>query len=283
MLSDKISKFNALMIQLRIIRKLNKIAVFCILLLSALNLRAQAHSVFGAVPTYYQYGQINKKFDYGIYAFSAHHIKDLNKDTSVHYPSQLWSTYVEFDLTYKINKRWLLTGSYTLESFLPFQDTGYLENRAWLQILYSLPIKKATLMNRFRYDFRFVNYHSTSDISFEPRLRYFIGGIIPFKKGSPYLFVYNESFFNTFITSPSILAANLAYASVGFALGKRFSIEPGLLVSSYRRDANGWTNQYYFQTTFYAHLNFPQKMKAGMLSETDYQKQNKRLKRGVQR
>jgi hypothetical protein len=264
-----------------------KKALFSLLIcLPASQAVGQAHSLIGTLPTYYQYGDISHKFGYGIYAFAAHHTLDLTPTNL--YPSQWVHSYVEFDLTYKLNPNWLLTGSYTLERILPFQQAGYKENRLWLQLLWNKTFNRFTLMNRIRYDFRFVKHLDGTQLnpatSFEPRARYFLGASIPLKDGSPYIFIYQELFFNTYKEPDNILALNLTYFGLGFGLGDRFAIEPGVLGSFYpRADQTGWTFQYYFEATFYAHLNFPNKMKGGILVETDVNERKKRLKRGVQR
>ncbi|RYY35783.1 MAG: DUF2490 domain-containing protein [Sphingobacteriaceae bacterium] len=117
------------------------------------------------------------------------------------------------------------------------------ESRIWEQYIISHKAgKNIALTHRLRLEQRFLGNTSVGDIEnndnyFSQRLRYFIRGVIPFKKDSVfakgmYLALQNEVFVNIQNknkVNDSFFDQNRAYIAIGYRLSKKFDIEAGYL------------------------------------------------------
>ncbi|RVT98193.1 DUF2490 domain-containing protein [Mucilaginibacter limnophilus] len=117
------------------------------------------------------------------------------------------------------------------------------ESRIWEQFVISHKVgRNISLSHRFRLEQRFLGNTSTGDAEsndnlFSQRFRYFVRGIVPFKKDSVfskgiYLAAQNELFLNLQNKSKlndSFYDQNRAFIAIGYRFSKKFDIEAGYL------------------------------------------------------
>jgi|ERR1019366_4569866 hypothetical protein len=225
-----------------------------VLLLSNNFLKAQSVYVGGLFPTIDLSGVLTNKFDYRLYYFAAFplanfHKPEVSKDAFFHL------LYLEQALTYNVNSKFSLTGSYLYQRTNVVYDNYVNENRFYLQTKYKHSIKKIYLTHRLRFDARFIQNRITNETPFTHRVRYLIGMDTPINE-KLYFSAYEEAFFNTFNGASAVYGENWAYAGIGKKLNEKNKIELGFLYVTWNIGGNNWFNQYYLQLTWNTHLDF---------------------------
>ena len=227
------------------------------LLLSVPKLNAQSFNVGGIFPTIDHSGKISSKLDYSLYYFAAFPIvnfekPDASKDSYFHL------FYSEQALSYNVNNKFSLTGSYVYQRENVVYDNYVNENRFYAQAKYKHSINNINLTHRLRFDGRFIHNRFTNELPFTHRMRYLIGMDVPlFEK--LYLTAYEEAFFNTFENAGAVYGENWAYAALGKKLNEKNKIEAGILYVTWNIGKQSWFNQYYFQLTWISQLDFRKK------------------------
>ncbi len=225
-----------------------------LLLLSNSFLKAQSVYVGGLFPTLDHSGTLTNKFDYSLYYFAAFPLAnfqkpDVSKDAFFHL------LYLEQALTYKVNSKFSLTGSYLYQRTNVIYDNYVNENRFYIQAKYKHSVKKINLTHRLRFDGRFIQNKITNETPFTHRVRYLIGIDTPIND-KWYFSAYEEAFFNTFSGASIIYGENWAYAGIGKKINSKNKIELGLLYITWNIGGNNWFNQCYLQLTWNTHLDF---------------------------
>jgi hypothetical protein len=232
------------------------LSLLLIVLLSN-KINAQSIHITGVFPTIDHSGTINNKLAYGIYYFAAFPLinfdkPDVSKDSYFHL------FYAEHALTYNVNKKLSLTGSYLYQRENVVYNNYTNENRFYLQAKYKHSIKKINLAHRLRFDGRFVQNRITKETPFTHRVRYLIGMDTPINE-KLYVTAYEEAFFNTFENAGAFYGENWAYAALGKKINEKNKIEIGVLYVTWNIGKQNWFNQYYFQLTWINHLDFRKK------------------------
>ena len=123
------------------------------------------------------------------------------------------------------------------------EETFRPENRIWEQFVIAHKIGRNTAVtHRFRLEQRFLGNTSIGDTEnndsyFSQRFRYFIRGIVPFKRDSVftkgvYLALQNELFLNIqnkAKVNDSFYDQNRAFIAIGYRVSKKFDVEAGYL------------------------------------------------------
>lgn len=227
------------------------------ILLFGSNINAQSINVSGVFPTIDHSGKINNKLEYSLYYFAAFPVVNLNK------PDFLTDTYfnllyAEQALSYHLNAKFSVTGSYVYQRENVVYDNFVNENRFYLQAKYKHVIKKVNLTHRLRFDGRFVQDRFTNKAPFTHRLRYLIGMDARVNE-KVYFTAYEEAFFNTFENAAAVYGENWAYTALGIKLNDKNKIESGILYVTWKTGRQSWFNQYYFQFTWINQLDFRKK------------------------
>jgi hypothetical protein len=144
-------------------------------------------------------------------------------------------------LTYYFNNQqfasagYLFTGTYNETAA---GKTFRREHRSWQQFIQTHKLhKNVAVQHRFRLEQRYVGQLNTQDAYFAQRFRYFVRGIVPFKKDSTFnkgafLALQNELFANVQNkenVNGSLFDQNRAYAALGYRFSKRIDLEAGYL------------------------------------------------------
>jgi hypothetical protein len=223
----------------------------------ASSINAQSINVGGVFPTIDHWGTINNKLDYSLYYFAAFPLVNFDKP-DVSKNSYFHLFYSEQALSYNVNSKFSLTGSYVYQRENVVYDNNVNENRFYFQAKYKHSIKKVTLTHRLRFDGRFVHNRFTNETPFTHRVRYLIGMDIPINEKF-YFTAYEEPFFNTFEDAGAVYGENWAYAALGEKLNEKNKIEAGFLYVTWNIGNQIWFNQYYFQLTWISHLDVRKK------------------------
>ncbi|MBS7564166.1 DUF2490 domain-containing protein [Mucilaginibacter sp. Bleaf8] len=144
-------------------------------------------------------------------------------------------------VSYYFNNRQFTTLGYLYTYTRNQTDAGKTfrpEHRIWQQFIQAHTVhKNIAVQHRFRLEQRFVGSLNTQDAFFAQRLRYFIRGVIPFKRDSTFskgmfLGLQNEVFTNVQNkdkVNGSFFDQNRAYAALGYRFNKSVDIEAGYL------------------------------------------------------
>lgn len=227
------------------------------ILLFASNINAQSINVGGVFPTIDHSGTIINKLDYSLYYFAAFPLVNFDKP-DVSKDSYFHLFYAEQALSFNLNKKFSLTGSYVYQRENVVYDNYVNENRFYVQAKYKHSFKKVNLTHRLRFDGRFVHNRFTNETPFTHRVRYLIGMDTPINE-KLYFTAYEEAFFNTFENAGAVYGENWAYAALGKKLNEKNKIEAGVLYVTWNIGKQSWFNQYYFQLTWISHLDFRKK------------------------
>lgn len=222
--------------------------------------KAQSLHYGGAFPTIDHSGKLSEKWGYNFYYFGAFPIVNLqnpqpNKDVN------FLLFYSEQSLSYNINSKFSLTGSYVYQRANVVYDNYVNENRFYVQAKYKHSIKAFNFAHRVRFDGRFIQNRFTNQTPFTHRARYLLGLDFPIatKKNNLYFTIYEELFFNTLSNAKPVYEENWAYAALGIKLNEKNKIEPGILYITWNIGQTNWFNQYYFQLTWISNLDFSKK------------------------
>ena len=237
--------------------KKNSFILVLITLFYTPTINAQNIHLGGVLPTIDHSGTISNKFNYSLYYFTAFPLFNF-KDPDISNDTYFHLFYSEQALSYNINNKFSLTGSYVYQRENAVYDNYANENRFYIQTKYKHNVKKVNLTHRLRFDGRFVHNRITNEIPFTHRVRYLIGADVPINE-KLYFTSYEEAFFNTFKNAGAVYGENWAYAAVGKKLNENNKMEAGILYVTWNIGNNNWFNQYYFQLTWISHLNFQKK------------------------
>lgn len=140
-----------------------------------------------------------------------------------------------FDDRHFASLGYLFTGTYRKTAA---ESTFRPEHRIWEQYLLTHKAGRSTMVqHRFRLEQRFVGQLQERDPFFAQRFRYFVRGVVPFKKDSTFsrgafVGLQNEVFANVHNqdkVNGSLFDQNRAYISLGYRLSKMIDVEAGYL------------------------------------------------------
>ena len=221
------------------------------------NLAAQSQNInyYGWFPTIDLSGKLTNRFSYNLYLFDAIKFYSNNNNQD---KAKSFYLYGEAGLSYNLSSKLSFTAAYVHERQNPFLTNFRSENRFFQQATLKLPIGKAELKQRLRFDERFIQNRSTGETPFTHRLRYLIGIKRPIVAEKLYFMAYSEAFFNT--SNSFQFNENWSAMQLGVHLNRKNSLEMGLLyVGWINNAANDWLHQYYLQTTWVLQLDFSKK------------------------
>jgi hypothetical protein len=123
-----------------ILRKIRGFVLF-LFAISSMNLHSQSIHVAGMFPTIDHSGTLSNKLDYSLYYFAAFPLvnfarPDISNDSYFHL------LYLEQALTFKVDSKFSLTGSYVYQRANVVYDNYVNENRFYFQGKYKHAIKK---------------------------------------------------------------------------------------------------------------------------------------------
>ncbi|HYG50253.1 MAG TPA: DUF2490 domain-containing protein [Flavobacteriales bacterium] len=215
-------------------------------------------SYYGIFPAIDHSAGLSKRFSYNVFIFDA--LKPY-KSTINGFEDEAWSFYfyTEAGLSYSINSKLSFTASYVYERQNTFNTYYRNENRLFQQLTLKLPIGKAELKQRLRFDERFVQNRITREAPLTHRLRYLAGIKTPFSD-KLYGFAYTEFFFNTTPGAQNVLNENWSAAQMGIKLNTKNNFETGLLYVGWINNAQkDMLYQFYLQVTWVNNLDFSNK------------------------
>jgi hypothetical protein len=216
------------------------------------TLFSQNIHVAGLFPTIDHSGNVSNRLGYSLYYFAAFPVISLDQSKQDTYFNLFYS---EQALTYKLNGRFSITGSYVYQRANAVYDNYVNENRFYIQTKYKHVVNKITFTHRLRFDGRFIQNRETNETPFTHRIRYLIGMETPVNEKF-YFTAYEEAFFNTFKNPGALYAENWAYMAVGKQLSSVNKIELGVLYLTWNIGGKSWFNQYYLQATWISHIDF---------------------------
>ena len=129
---------------------MRKLIVLVCIVSSSFNSSAQNINVAGAFPTIDHSGTLSDKLDYSLYYFGAFPLVNLSKSV-VSKDSYFHLLYLEHALSYKVNGKFSLTGSYVYQRANVVYDNYVNENRFYIQAKYKHSIKKSKLNSPFTF------------------------------------------------------------------------------------------------------------------------------------
>jgi hypothetical protein len=221
---------------------------------------------YGVLPAWNQTGRISKKVNYNLFVSTT---TDAFNSTfrGVEYPATDLQLYIQPSIIYVYSKSLNFAGSYTYQRNNPFNDNFTNEHRLWQQVIFSLPISKGRMTNRFRFEERFIQNKVTNQYPFFTRLRYQAGFNMPLQgktldKNEFYLNTYNEFYFSLTGTKNATYSENWTYAGIGYDIGKLGKLELGylfqVLVRNRQQDLRFFNLA---QVMWVTNFNFPKKSK----------------------
>lgn len=231
--------------------------IFFLLILSNKSVKSQNLYFGGVFPTIDHSGDISSKLDYSLYYFGAFPLFNTNKP-DISKDANFLLFYSEQALSYNVNDKFSLTGSYVYQRANAVYDNYVNENRFYAQVKYKHTVSKINLTHRVRFDGRFIQNRIRNQTPFTHRARYLIGLDCPIKskKNNLYLSIYEEVFLNTVNGANPVYEENWAYAALGVKLNEKNKIETGILYLTWNTGKTNWFNQYYLQLTWINHLDF---------------------------
>ncbi len=215
------------------------------------NVLAQNIDIAGLFPTLDHSGQLSNRFSYNNYWFGA-----IKPYASAEGSARALYLYAENGLSYNITDKLSFTNSYVYERQQPFETNARNEHRLFQQFTLKLPVQQATFKQRIRFDERWIENTETQKFHFSHRIRYLLGGTVPFSD-KWYLMSYTEFFFNTTKGAQFQFNENWSALQLGYNFNANNAIEFGYLFVGWIKDNhNNWFNQHYLQTTWVSKLNF---------------------------
>ncbi len=225
------------------------IVVFSIICVK--KILAQNTTITGFFPTIDHSGKLNNRFSYNNYWFGS-----IKPYASTEGSARALYLYAENGLTYKITDQFSFTNSYVYERQQPFEMNARNEHRLFQQITLNLPVNKANIKQRIRFDERWIENIKNHQFQFSHRIRYLLGSAISFSE-KYYLLSYTEFFFNTTKGNKFQFNENWSILQLGYNINQNNAIEFGYLFIGWINDnQNNWFNQHYLQTTWVSKLNF---------------------------
>lgn len=217
---------------------------------------------YGLLPVINQTGRINKKFNYNLFVSTTIDAFDSKWNNVEYKPTDL-QFYFQPSIIYVHSPKFNIAASYTYQRNNPFNNTAAVnpsssafnnEHRLWQQAIFSFPVSKGRLTNRFRFEERFIQqkdngYAVPNDYHLFTRLRYQLAFNMPLQgktldEKEFYLSAYNEFYFS--LTGPKNVTGaknatyneNWSYIGTGYNFGKKGRLELGYLMQTFVRNAN---------------------------------------------
>ncbi len=225
---------------------------------------SQNLTFYGLLPAINQTGRISKKINYNLFISTTIDAFD-EKINSVKYPATDLQFYLQPSIIYVHGPNLNFAGSYTYQRSNPFNGNFVIEHRLWQQIIFSKPISKGRLTNRFRFEERFIENMVTKEYPLSTRARYQLGFNIPLQgqaleKHEFYFNTYNEFYFSLKGAKNAIYSENWTYAGCGYDLGRMGRIELGYLLQLAVRNTNQDLRSLKLaQIMWVTNFNFPKK------------------------
>ncbi|QJD97448.1 DUF2490 domain-containing protein [Mucilaginibacter robiniae] len=156
---------------------------------------------------------------------------------------------------------YLFTGTY---NHAPEGNTFRREHRSFEQFIHNHKVNTSiAVQHRFRLEQRYVDQLQEKDAFFAQRFRYFVRGVVPFKKESTFnkgafVGLQNEVFANVQNrdkVNGSIFDQNRAYVALGYRVSKQFDVEAGYL-NQFINQVEQNTMNHILQVALYTRLGF---------------------------
>jgi hypothetical protein len=197
---------------------------------------SQDLTFYGLLPAWNQTGKINHHFNYNLFLSTTVDAFDT-KIAGVDYPSKDLQVYVQPSFIYVHSPNFNFAVAYVYQRNNPLNDNYVDENRLWQQIIFSFPLGRGRLANRFRFEERFIEDRTTGEYPMPTRFRYQVGFNTrlqgrTLEKGEFYLNAYNEFYFSLSGNKYATYSENWTYAGIGFHLGNAGKIELGYLLQA---------------------------------------------------
>jgi len=201
---------------------------------------SQNLTFYGLLPTINQTGRISKKWNYNFFVSTTIDAFD-EKIKGVEYPATDLQLYIQPSIIYVHSPNLNFAGSYTYQRNNPFNGNFVNEHRLWQQVIFSLPVSKGRLTNRFRFEERFIENRATNEYPLSTRARYQIGFNMPLQgrtleKNEFYFNTYNEFYFSLTGGKNATYSENWTYAGFGYDMGKIGRLELGYLFQTLVRN-----------------------------------------------
>ena len=210
---------------------------------------------YGTLPAISQTGRISSTINYNFFASTT---IDAFKETvnTIQYPATDLQLYIQPSIIYVHSPNVNFAASYTYQrnnpfnttiSANPFSSTFSNEHRLWQQAIFSFPVSKGRLNNRFRFEERFIQQKVagmvTNNYPLSTRLRYQVAFNMPLQgktldKNEFYLNTYNEFYFSLTGNKNANYSENWSYAGIGYDIGKMGRVELGYLFQTFVRNTN---------------------------------------------
>lgn len=223
--------------------------------LTSMAVVAQDITYTGLMPALDHGARITDRFGYSMCAFDA---TKMGGTTPVLDPDEPRSFMVsaELGITYRLNDRFAVTLAYLHQWMEPSIPAYRSEDRGYQQLAHTLPIGRAELRQRLRYEERFVRAVESGTITTSQRLRYRIGVKRPVAPEHWYVLAQTELFLNTMEGLAFRMDENWTTVQVGYAFTKANALEVGpLYVGWYRNQQKDILHQYYLQLTWVSRLD----------------------------
>ncbi len=201
---------------------------------------AQNLTFFGFLPAINQTGKITKKINYNFFASTT--IDGFDRVINgIDYPATDFQLYIQPSIIYVYSPNLNFAGSYTYQRNNPLNSAFSNEHRLWQQVIFSFPISKGRLINRFRFEERFTQNKTLATYPLSTRFRYQVGFNMPLQgktleKNEFYFNTYNEFYFSLTGAKNATFSENWSYVGVGLNLGKMGKIELGYLLQTATRN-----------------------------------------------
>lgn len=211
--------------------KIVPFTVVFVILCSAIH--CQNLSFSGILPAISQTGRISERFNYNIFisnTFDAYN-KNIN---NVEYPATDLQFYFQPSIIYLHSPNINFASSITYQRNNPFNGNFVNEVRLWQQCIFSAPVLNGRLINRFRFEERFIQDKVTDRFPFSTRARYQLGINFPLQgqkldANEFYINAYNEFYISLSGAKNALFSENWTYGGVGYNFGKLGRFEMGFL------------------------------------------------------
>jgi hypothetical protein len=203
-----------------------------LLLLSSTGI-GQNLSFYGLLPAFNQTGTIHNKLNYNLFVSTTIDAFDENIN-GIEYLATDLQFYFQPSIIYVYSPNMNFAGSYTYQRNNPFNANFVNEHRLWQQAIFSIPVSSGKVINRFRFEERFIENRINETYPFSTRARYQLGFNIPLQGRTLdvhefYLNTYYEFYLSLTGAKDATYSENWAYAGFGYETGKMGRIEMGYL------------------------------------------------------
>lgn len=219
------------------------------------SILAQDVTYIGLMPTLDHGARITERVGYSAYVFDATKFGGTTPGLDPDEPRSFMIS-AEMGITFRLNDRLTVNLAYLHQWLEPSLTFHRSEDRGYQQLAHTMPIGRAELRQRLRYEERFVRAMETGIITTSQRLRYRIGVKRPVAPERLYVLTQTELFLNTTAGQTLRLEENWTTVQLGYAFSKANGLEVGpLYVGWYRNQQKDVLHQFYLQATWVSKID----------------------------